>query len=61
MEIIQTTGGPQLWLHWKPDSKVGWRKIKYSDVININISTNFNHLPLVRFLPAQNDMVVCHS
>jgi len=30
-EIIQITGGPQLWLHRKADLKVGRRKLKCSD------------------------------
>jgi len=67
-EIIQITGGPPLRLHRKLDSKAGRRNPKCSDVIwslsrltRIVVSAILNHLPLVRFLPAQNDMVVCHS
>ena len=50
--IIQMTGGPPLWLHRKPGSNAGRRKLQCSDAIFI---------PLQRFLLAQYDTVVCHS
>jgi len=73
-EIIQITGGLPLRLHRKPDSKARKSNLKYSDGTSaISILTriivfrgcyylsHLNHLPLVRFLLAQTDMVVCHS
>ena len=68
-EIIQITVGPPLWLHWKPDSKTGRRKLKCSGITlalsrlmqSVNISAIFNYLRLLRFILTQNDMVVYHS
>ena len=73
-EIIQITGWPPLWLHWKPDSKAGRKKLKCSDVksalsrltwIIVSLERYFwailNHLPLIRFRLTQTDMVVDHS
>jgi len=74
-EIIQITGGPTFRLQQKPDSKAGRSKLKCSDITSaisilmlIIVSfqrcwylSHLNHFPLVRFLLAQTDMVVCHS
>ena len=69
----EITGGPPLRLHRKPDSKAGrrnWNALTSHGgsldwyglwfLLSVNFWAILNHLPLLRFLLAQNDIVVCH-